>query len=407
MLQISSHYKETIKFEIIMLNTLIILSYMKEYIDFVLGVTFIIELLKFAFIFYTFVLYLSSAKTEFKYYTGLFLIGNIFYVIISIVFLFSKPIPFVYELNKVLIILPFALYLQLRSEITHVIKHIVLESLKIILFVNFIVMILQYLVSPSIVALFGVSPSYFNSTMRANRYAGFILGATILGPLSCLAFIISYLYPKYFNRFYRIIFALSVILSTSKGSILALIVVFIVIKLDKRYWIGILTLSITLLSISIYFLKDAFMSKFDQYIYLFNALMSVDSRAFEGDTVENRANHIYHGVLKVIENWPMGTGLGTWGDASAKYYSPDALSFSDSYLIHLIVENGIFFLLYSLIMVYPMLKIGNKRVGLSILFFTFFIFFFTMGWSAGGYAYLLAFIYALVINEHRVLKEKR
>lgn len=398
-LLIKYKFKFEYKLEEYLVNLVLITSYFKEYLDYVFNASLIIEVSRIALILYILALYLVTGKHRiFTFYSKPIFIFILF-LTFSALLSFSSIVPFLYELNKLSILFTFIIYFNLKSNNIEKLVQLVFTTLRTIIILNLIVIILQYLISPDIVKVFGISPDYFNHSMRRGRMAGFILGSTIFGPLACLAYLISEAFPHFFHKRDKLIFIISILISSSKGSILVFLIIYLILKAKLKTLIPASFLIIVLLFVGYYINKDAFDSKIEQYIYVVDVITKSDYSNVDGSRIESRAANILTGLDKIKKSWPFPNGLGTWGDASAKYYSENSLIMSDSYLIHLIVENGCLVLIYLFIFFLPMFSFHSKRIAFAFFAFTILNFIFNMGLSSGGYPYLLSFFFALLLTD--------
>lgn len=335
---------------------------------------------------------------------------------------------FTYELYKLSVfffMIPFAL---LDSKIVLKSVKILVNTLTLFLLLNLIVIFFQQIFGPEIVTKIGIRGETFLGSFKQNHITGLFPGKNINGSINILLFIITLIYSTYKNIFieYKIYISkynlyllqlvsiLGIILSESKNTFLAfLLLVGVYIKIKTRYKLTIL-LSVFILLLIYMYSNDIFLirSKADGYIKLVeNYDIFIQNLSLSERFIEARAVGLLKGILTISNNLPFGTGLGTWGDTSSllNNYSINYLNYyissSDSYLIHIMVEQGISCILY-FYTVYLLTKNHNK-LGQSI-FITFFIFLIaTMGPSVAITPLFFSFIFSLLISIEKYFIIKR
>jgi hypothetical protein len=347
----------------------------------------------------------KSFPTIFIKYISIFLIiilVNLFFQLLFNNNSFSL-ISFIYEVYKLGIFFTmFSLFFLNKKDSLNIV-HFTVKLFGIFIVVNLIVLVFQSIFGAGVIHYLGINSSTLGFQIERNRPTGLTTGANIVGVASLFIFIIyNYLLSE------RIKFELSskdikyikkmlflsifvIILSTSKQSLLLLLVypLYIKSKLNLKMLLYLfLPLSILyfLYEENFYGIKD----KLLMYSYFINNINSIDN-----SLLEHRALSIMEGINIFISNFPLGSGLGTWGDYSAalnnNLYKVNHMS--DSYLIHLLVEQGFLLILYIwlLFTVVKSNKIG-KYMFLSLLF----VFLPTMGFASSTFPYLFSYFVFLV-----------
>lgn len=223
--------------------------------------------------------------------------------------------------------------------------------------VNIAVILAQYFLGIEIVRYFGVNVEVIGYQIVNQRVTGLFDNANILGTFCFLTFILCYsvLYiKKEKHKYYCLIATVlvtGVILSGSRQTILQLVLLSLFLHggRSKSKWAlyGILLIALIsfLYTIDLYQMKE----KLGHYIFLYNALTQGLEVTLED--VEVRAFYLTQSFIYFSEYAGVGSGLGTWGDYSStmaekKLEHISYIPMSDSYLSHILVEQGVAVVLY-------------------------------------------------------------
>lgn len=259
---------------------------------------------------------------------------------------------------------PSFLYESYRLVLPFVIKNLVrLLNSKFISMMNVVVYVFLFLNLLILIGqnLFGVTAFSFiglnvldQKQILYNRPNGLTENANVIGVFAFFCFVYASYLPK--NRALKMLSFIVVLLSTSKTSILTLIL-YIVIKNAKpsRKLLSVLIglgVLIPVISFNVYNIKYKFLS---YYV----ALQGL------GDNVEGRILYWFYAIEHFFRK-PFGSGLGTWGDYSSSF-NPFVVekymytSVSDSAMAHMIVEQGVLLPLY-IFAIYTLIPVvGEKK----------------------------------------------
>jgi hypothetical protein len=284
--------------------------------------------------------------------------------------------------------------------------------------INLCIIATQYLVSPYIITYLGFSAEQLTHSSKTGRWVGLFEGINTLADSALLLYLLNeYVRPKIYGIL-RIIFGLTVLVSTSKHAIIILALFTLFFNLNShRYfsvnknglikYILVAILASTILAAGYYFNKPAVDSKLYQYTYFMH---NIDDISLADAThIEKRALNAGIGLSITHEN-PFGTGLGTWGDASSTHnrhdYQFDKVELSDSNFIHLLVEQGVFVIFYYMLLYsayFQAKRNGNSSHFNALMLIIFLVSVVTMGLSSGGWPLLFAYMYARVSRMPLVL----
>lgn len=336
---------------------------------------------------------------------------------VGIAFLFNNPTSYLYETYKLTIFLSFIPLLSvLSSNIVARLDHKLVTFGAVLFGVNLIIIGLQYAVTPSVVVYLGLPASQITESQTAGRWVGLFAGVNNFGDAAVLMLLANEALQPRNYKVARYIFGVSVLLSTSKHAILIMLVVLFYLHVMKK-GLGLKTIKtligvLMVATIGIFLNIDTLTSKTAQYTYLVQNVTDVTNR--DADKVEFRALHIASGVSILLDN-PLGVGLGVWGDASSKFRVGKSdipkLEMSDSWMIHILVEQGVYSLFYFFLFMSGFCY--AKRLGNSAAFISLAIFFFlsslvTMGLSSGSWPILFAYLYArFATHPISVLSDRR
>ncbi|CAA6826921.1 MAG: Unknown protein [uncultured Sulfurovum sp.] len=341
-----------------------------------------------------------------KLHNQLFVMLWVFYVVSTFLFLYSSLLPHLYELYKLLTFMIFIpLFMVLKRGTIFQIEDKLLKVVALFLMINTLIVILQYTINPYIINLFGIKIGMENIAFAAGRYSGLFSNPNNLGDLALLMFLLNEIVRPEKYKLFRNIFMISVLTSSSKHAIVILLLLFVyqnrdvVKKKFSKFLLGsILVFAATFFTYSLN--QKAFDSKIEQYVRL--ATVEDTSHIYMG-TVESRARKMLKGMVYVDENFPLGTGLGTWGDGSSRLNADNPLKnpepMSDSAFIHLLVEQGIFILMYLFLMSsgYFSVKKMQKKYFISLMIVYVLAIFPTMGMSSGAWPVIFAYLYARLL----------
>ncbi|MEA2018831.1 MAG: hypothetical protein U9N59_10325 [Campylobacterota bacterium] len=254
--------------------------------------------------------------------------------------------------------------------------------------------------------------------MRSGRWTGYFENPNTLADTALMAVVLSFFYNSKKAKYLFYISAITIIISTSKHAI-GILLLFIVIK----YYKNIFKINIKFLFLSVVFLglittaylkneKDlqAKSTQIDYFLSNTDVLLNLGSSG----AVDHRFQSIAIGLHFFFENFPAGTGLGTWGDASSKFNSKQIINeqyytpMSDTALFHLLVEQGIWLFVYFLLLLFPFFFIDktNKFYFLLLMTFYFLTLSVTMGLSSSVWPYLFSYLYARIFYSKDIKKLK-
>lgn len=319
---------------------------------------------------------------------------------------------FIFEVYKLGIFFSLFILILLNKKDSLTVVHYSINLFAIFIIINLLVLILQHLFGANITKYIGISSSAMDFQIERNRPSGITTGANIIGVSSLFIMIFFYYIKTNYIAFIlsqkqRIICnwifiasALNVILSTSKNALLLLIIFpFFIKKINLRLILILITIPlfifIFLLEYNIYGLKD----KLLMYQYVVN---NYDS--FNSSLVEHRALSILNGFHIFSQNFPFGTGLGSWGDYSSSFnpYIIDKNIMSDSYFIHLLVEQGFLIFLYFALL---FKTLNFDKIGYFTFLSLIIIFLPTMGFGASTFPYIFSYL-LFIFNLKNLLQTK-
>ncbi len=310
---------------------------------------------------------------------------------------------FLYETYK--LATPFILLTMLVFDdiLTKKIIVLMLHLFFIFIAVNLFVIVLQHLFGASIVKYIGMQLTF---QFRNNRPTGITSSANIIGDVAVFIFAMFLILKEKIKTLqlekYTYIIkagvwlsAMTIILSTSKHALLIFLVFFIVrSKLNlKKASIFVVVLFLVIVLMFTFDIMDI-RKKFEMYYYFITNFNSLDTAK-----VEIRLKSVFNGVKIMSHHFPFGTGLGTWGDFSQSFNSNAHFwglrnKMSDTYIIHLMVEHGIFLLFYMGIIVITLFR---KNIYAQYLLIAIFLMsFFTMGFSSSTFPYVFSFCIVLL-----------
>ena len=311
---------------------------------------------------------------------------------------------------------PFSLCLVLNSVkrndyyVTRLMRNI-LNVVILFLLINLAVVIVQYMFGVGIVSYLGIEVA--DIQLRNERVTGITYGANEIGDFGLLAYIFFHILMQ--KSLYKvdvsqriiksgIFLSISlVMLSSSKHAILLLIIYLILFNLRS--------LKTILKFVPVIFIAGALILYFDLYgvwtkLSYYSGLIQLADQAQYIDPrfLEVRARNIIRGIVIINDNFPFGTGLGTWGDFSKTFNpnSPFEVQMSDSYIFHILVEQGVLSVFYFLFL-WSLLK--HSKSGIILFLILFPIFIMTMGISSGTWPIMISII-VIESNRLKQLKNK-
>ena len=337
--------------------------------------------------------------------------------LIYLFFYFETLVSFLYEYYKLMI---FAVFIPVfryfnKKNIFDLYK--MLQSLFFtVLTVNLVFIALQYITNNQILEIIGYNELRVSGWEKVGRYTG-LFDVGTLGATALLMLLFNELFvTKKDNQYYifTIIAILSVIFSSSKTCYI-IFLLWLVIYFKKVLFKHLLKIVIAItvfLSVIFFYTRDAIFSKINQYSYFFDNFEY--ARKINLGVVEMRAM-FWAQAIKIIKENPFGLGLGTFGDASAKYNVnayrmpsnmwPERYEYlSDSSLSHILAEQGIICILYFLLILTPLYYVHKERKKFVYMLMAFYFIQipFTMGFSAGTWPLLFALIYAIFYYDKKL-----
>jgi len=350
-----------------------------------------------------------SIKKRLKIKYPFYFLAFLFLSFIYFVFSYNTLLSFVYEYAK---IFNFLLFIPILRDYNNkdiiCLTNKVLRVISIFLFINLIIIVLQFLFGNSIIRVLGYSDLRINGSEYNGRLTGFIHLGT-LGPISLLFMILNRLFNFKNVNFlkYSFLALLNIFFSTSKISY-GILLIFILIEYKElflKYFFKIILGTSMLLLLLYIYVEKAILSKIKQYSIVLENLGN--SKYINLNFVEKRAIFIDK-ALTIFYDHPFGLGFGTYGDSSAKLnpqhyqiskkiWLEGSVFMSDSAIAHYIAEQGLFYILYLMFFfsIYKITKAEWKKYVLMLLVFYFLNSMVTMGLSSGNWPILFSLIYSL------------
>ncbi|ENS5357167.1 hypothetical protein ACE1OI_003436 [Vibrio cholerae] len=296
-----------------------------------------------------------------------------FYIFVLLATCFTQIIPFAYELFHLLKIFYFIPFFWILKPDLDKLDHRLSKFLYLFLTFNMVIILVQHVFKPDFIYLFSNTYSfYYGNVGMHNRWSGLLLEPNTLGGIGLILFILNDLLGEEGKKKYEIISIVSVIASTSKISILVLFAFLMIKYMRFSHFIRFLLLGGVSIPLFFVFNEDTILQKFGQYQYIFNSLLS--GVYIDHNYIESRAQNMIWGASIIYENFPFGTGLGSWGDASSRFNTEidvaNSLYLSDTAIFHYFVEQGAAALIYLSLIFIPLFFRGGVRTGkyLSVFF---------------------------------------
>lgn len=397
---------------------LLVFSILDNYLKAVFGISYFDDFANLSILIIGLYTFLSKQNVN-PLNNTILIVSLLLFLVLTSIFLVNSFTAYIYELFKQLSFLFFIpIFSALNKFSIRRLEILLINFLFYLLSFNSLIIIIQYVVSPYIIRLFGISSIYIERAISLNRMSGIFENVNIYGDLSLLIYILNEIIPsnKHFKAL-RYVTIVSVLISTSKHAIIALIIILIVQNyklvyknISKAFYLFILLAIIS--SLTYLFNQNTFDSKIKSYTYLFSK--SENLNAVDEGQIEGRAQNFIDGINILKKNNYFGNGMGTWGDYSSSLNSNiDGFHYgynkmSDSSIVHLVVEQGYISILYFLLIFsgYFSIQKQNRKHFLT-LFFAYLVFIsITMGLSSGSWPILFSFIYAKLLfpNELKLSK---
>ena len=331
--------------------------------------------------------------------------------LIYLIFYYNNFLSFIYEYYKLFIFMIFLPVLKFyKAEGLQKFLKVLFWFFIVVLSVNLVFIILQYVTSNKILALLQYNELRVSGWERLGRYTGLFDVAT-LGSTSLLIMLLNEMTnkDKVSRRILLALTLVSIVFSSSKASYVILIL-WILIYFKDVLIKNILQISLvlgTLITLFVIYTYDAIEAKIRQYGFFIEKIQNPN--LINLTDVEQRAL-FWAESLKIFLANPFGLGFGTFGDTSAKLnpkpykmhsrrWEEGYVFMSDSTLSHLLAEQGVTMFLYFGVLFFPLI-FGAKRVALkfSVLLILFYgvQIVFTMGFSSGSWPIVFAFIYGII-----------
>ena len=337
--------------------------------------------------------------------------------LIYLFFYFETVISFLYEYYKLMIFAVFIPALRYFNKKTIFELYKTLQPLFVtVLTINLLFIVLQYITNNKILEIIGYNELRVSGWEKIGRYTG-LFDVGTLGATALLMILFNELFVfKKDKKYYVFIFIaiLSVIFSSSKTCYI-IFLLWLIIYFKRVLFKHLLKIIISItifLSIIFFYTRDAIFSKINQYSFFFENFEY--ARKINLGVVEMRAM-FWAQAIKIVNEHPFGLGLGTFGDASAKYnvnayqmssnmWPERYVYLSDSSLSHILAEQGITSILYFLLILTPLYYVGKERRKYVYMLMAFYFIQipFTMGLSAGTWPLLFALIYAIFYYDNKL-----
>jgi|GEM_PF-6434347 len=389
--------------------TLFIVSLLDNYLKAVFSISifddisnFLILTLGIAFFFYK--------EKNYTLNNNIFIVLFFLYIILLTIFLLDSIPAFTYELYKQLIFMFFIPFVASQNNLSiSKLDYKILNFFFYVLLFNSTIILLQYSVNPNITLIFGVSNDYIIRAVGMNRMSGVFENVNIYGDLSLLVYLFNDMVPnKKKHNILKVVAIISVLISTSKHAIVALLLIIIIQNYKLIYKniakaIYLIILLIILANFAYFLNKENFDAKIESYSYLLSE--SNDLNKVDEGKIEVRGQNLLDGIKILKKNNFMGTGLGTWGDFSSTFNENINTNtnlynrMSDSGIVHIFVEQGYVAFIYLLMLFIPYLSIPKTNKQFFILLLILYGIFstITMGLTSGSWPIFFAYIYARLL----------
>lgn len=266
---------------------------------------------------------------------------------------------------------------------------------------NMLIMLFQILAGDAIVSIFGMPSEIYNDSQKSGRPMGLYGNLPALSISALCVYILIDIFKVYLGdkKTHKLILISTVILSTSKVAILILVSYWLIKCIGRKIIINILPI-VSLIIIFLMYIEnnDLFLNKLDQI----NAILMLgDSFLLADLSMVDWRFYCYILAFSIFLGNPFGLGLATWGDLSSslndnithEYFK---VYMSDSAYSHLLVEQGIFLILYMFIIFYPFI-IYKVRVIFYWPMVATISFLTTMGFSDTTWPTVFSFCFSLTI----------
>lgn len=359
----------------------------------------------------SFLAYISTRRQYTNFIKGYISIIFI-YLIASVAFMYSSFYSFLYELFRLFSYLAFIPLFSIlnKSERKDFISCFITISL-LFYSINLLIIFLQVLLGPQIVGVFNLNYEMYYTTSKAGRYMGLFSNLPSLSlPLLFMVILSDYMIKNNNEgkiirktRWLKYIAIFTIVLSTSKIALLALIIYYLIKykhRINNTLFVSLLFIFIPVIFFLLSF-DPRMINKYDQITFLLNSDELLNE--YGSGAIDWRFENIVLSLRIFSENI-FGLGLGTWGDFSATFNANPIgypiVTMSDSATSHHLAEQGIFVALYYMILCYPGFKSSNIHIRyyafLPIIFFVA-----SMGFSDS----IVSLVYSLVLS-YLVFEEK-
>lgn len=323
----------------------------------------------------------------------------------------SSVASFCYELVK---LLGFLFFIPFLSVLTNKeIKLLISVFLRVFFYfsvLNFLIMLSQMVFGDHVVGYLFMPTDMYDNSQKANRAMGLYgnLPALSLSALCCYIFIDNYSAKVFFINKLKIVLFLTVMLSTSKIAMIIFVVYESIKRLNKNILVKIIPVIICMCCF-VYLLSfnQLFQDKLTQIELLYNMKDYISS--ISSSDVDLRF-YCYTLAYIIFSNHPFGLGLGTWGDYSSRLnndleHGYQQIYMTDSAFTHIIVEQGIFILLYFFIIWYPIFQNRKSKIKYFAILATI-SFFTTMGFSDTTWPSIFSFFFATSLYMDKIKNDK-
>lgn len=353
-------------------------------------------------------------KRSFYVFADKYIYLIVFHILFFVFFMSSDFLASSYEIFKLYIFLTFIPLLSILNNVDFYDAQLCFKRVALFfLGLNLIIIVGQILINPQIVKYLMMPTEIYDDTQKSGRWMG------VFGNLPALSFtcLIVYVFNEFtcwvgaYKKILRLICVLTIILSTSKSAIIILLLLYFVnlffndeVKNSTGLKISILLFIILVIIILI---SDArFGNKLEQFSYMLSS--DVLRYGVDSSYVDWRFLNYVQAINIFIDN-PFGMGLATWGDFSSTLnahivHSYMQVDMSDSAISHLVVEQGVFVIIYFFMIMYPYLlqrkNLSNRSIS-NLLTVYYLSLFTTMGFSDTTWPIIFSFAYVYLVYKSK------
>lgn len=386
-----------------------LVCFSSDYFRYAFGFSLIDKLIPLLILLLSFV-YAAVNKRSIYVFADKYVYLVVFHISFLVFLLSSDFFASSYEIFKLYIFLTFIPILSILNDVDFYNAQLCFKRVALFfLGLNLIIIVGQILIGPQIVKYIMMPTDIYEDTQKSGRWMG------MFGNLPALSFtcLIVYVFNEFtgwisaYKKALRFICVLTVILSTSKSAMVILILLFLNNlffngEIKKNTVLKVLTL-LFIIFVSFMLILDArFENKLDQLSYMLSS--DILSYGVDFSYVDWRFLNYVQAIHIFMDN-PFGLGLATWGDFSSTLnthisHSYMQVDMSDSSISHLVVEQGIFVIIYFFIIIYPYLMQKNNLFSRSIsglLIVYYLSLFTTMGFSDTTWPMIFSFAYVYLI----------